>query len=206
MLVVGVTGGIGAGKSTVSEMMAALGARVVDADAIAREVLRDDAGLQRELVRAFGEDILAPDGSLRRRELGRRAFHDRRSRQRLNGVLHPPILARTRELLEQIRRSGYEGVVVLDAALLVECQALPMVDRLVVVTAPEKLRSQRLRDGRGLSDEEFRARAAAQLSPDEKIKQADVVIVNDGTREDLRKRVQNVWTRLSEDAHGDRSG
>ena len=206
MLVIGVTGGIGAGKSTVSGMMAALGARVLDADAIAREVLRNDAGLLQELVRAFGEDILAPDGSLRRRELGCRAFRDRRSRERLNGLLHPPILARTRELLEQIRRSGYDGIVVLDAALLVECQALYMIDRLVVVTAPEKLRSHRLQNDRGISDEEFRARAAAQLPPAEKIKQADVVIVNDGTREDLRRQVQKAWTRLLQDAHGDRFG
>jgi dephospho-CoA kinase len=206
MLVVGVTGGIGAGKSTVSEMFAGLGARVLDADVIAREVLRDDVALLDQLTRAFGEDILAPDGSLDRRELGRRAFRDRRSRERLDRILHPPILTRTGELLKQIRRSGYDGIVVLDAALLVECRAVHLVDRLVVVTASEKHRQRRLKGDRGLSEEEFRARAAAQLPSGEKKKLADYVIDNDGTREDLAKQVRNVWSRLSHDALRQTSG
>jgi len=197
MLVVGVTGGIGAGKSTVSRIMAELGATVLDADAIAREVLRDDPDLVKALARTFGEDLLAPDGSLDRRELGRRAFGDSRSLERLNNLMHPPILARTRRLLDGMREQGYSGIVVLDAALLVECRALDLVDRLVVVTAPERIRHRRLQEDRGLDREEFRARAAAQLSPEEKAALADEVIVNDGSLEDLRGRIQNVWNRLS---------
>jgi len=196
MLVVGVTGGIGSGKSTVSRMMADLGARVVDADVIAREVLRDDPGLVSELAREFGQDLLTPDGSLDRRELGRRAFHDRGSRERLNRLMHPPILARTRQLLDRIRNQGYDGIVVLDAALLVECRALDLIDRLVVVTAAKQVRHRRLKEDRGLSSEEIRARAAAQLPPEEKTALADEVIVNDGSRSDLRRRVGEVWDRL----------
>ncbi len=206
MLVVGVTGGIGAGKSAVSGMMAELGARVVDADEIAREVLSDDPDLVSTLVREFGEDLLAPDGSLDRRELGRRAFRDGPSRERLNYLMHPPILARTRQILERIREQGYDGVVVLDAALLVECRALDLVDRLVVVTAPERIRHRRLKEGRGLSGEEIRARAAGQLPPEEKTALADEVIINDGSREELRRKTREVWNRLSELAGRDRSG
>jgi len=206
MLVVGVTGGIGAGKSTVSRMLADLGARVVDADVIAREVLREDPDLVSGLAREFGQDLLTPDGSLNRRELGRRAFRDRRSRERLDRLMHPPILARTRQLLERIRKQGYDGIVVVDAALLVECRALDMVDDLVVVTAPKAVRHRRLREDRGLSSEEIRARAAAQLPPKEKVKLADVIIVNDGSREDLRRQVRELWGRWSTRTGRARSG
>jgi dephospho-CoA kinase len=204
MLVVGVTGGIGAGKSTVSRMMADLGARIVDADRIAREVLRDDPDLILKLAGEFGEDLVAPDGTLDRRELGRRAFRDRRSRERLDRLMHPPILDRTRQILERIREEGTHGIVVIDAALLVECRALDLVDRLVVVAAPERLRRRRLKKERGLSGAEFRERAAAQLDPGEKVKLADEIIVNDGSRERLRRRVREVWDRLS--AGAGRSG
>jgi len=197
MLVVGVTGGIGAGKSTVSRMMADLGATIVDADRIARDVLQDDPDLAVKLAGEFGEDLVAPDGTLDRRELGRRAFRDRRSRERLNRLMHPPILFRTRQILERMREEGTDGVVVIDAALLVECRALDLVDRLVVVTAPERLRRRRLKKDRGLSSAEFRERAAAQLDPGEKIKLADEIILNDGSRERLCRRVREVWDRLS---------
>jgi dephospho-CoA kinase len=202
MLVVGVTGGIGSGKSTVSRMMADLGARVLDADMIARKVLEDDPGLLARLTRTYGEDILTPDGSLDRRELGRRAFRDRSAREQLDRLMHPPILARTRQHLDRMRKQGYEGIVVLDAALLVECRALDLVDLLVVVTAPERLRHRRLRKDRGLSEEEIRARAAAQLPIEEKISRADEVIVNDGSREALGRKVERLWRRLSAGAGG----
>jgi dephospho-CoA kinase len=202
MLVVGVTGSIGAGKSTVSQMMADLGGRVLDADAIAREVLDDQADLVEELMRAFGEDILMPDGSLDRRELGRRAFRNQRSRERLNSLLHPPILRRIEDRLQKVRRSGYDGIVVIDAALLVECQALHLVDRLVVVTASEPLRYRRLRRDRRFNHEEFQARASAQLPDGEKIRLADYVIENQGTREDLQKQVRSLWSQLSDEVFG----
>jgi dephospho-CoA kinase len=202
MLVVGVTGGIGAGKSTVSGMFARLGAQVLDADAIAREVVGDDVHVLQELQQAFGQDILGPDGSLDRRELGRRAFRETASRRRLDDILHPPILARTRQLLDQARRSGRHDIIVLDAALLVECRTLGMVDRLVVVEAPLEIRQQRVKKDRGLSAEEFEARAAAQLPGEEKSRLADYVISNDSTIEELSKRVRQVWQRLQAEAAG----
>lgn len=198
MLVVGLTGGIGAGKSTVSRLFARLGAEIIDADAIAREVVALDPAVRDELVATFGEEILASDGSLNRRELGRRAFQDEHSRRRLNDILHPPILTKTQQALEKLRRRGYDGIVVVDAALLVECRTLEMVDQLVVVTAPMDLRRQRIKHSQGLSDQEIDQRMAAQLTDEEKAKLADHLIVNDGTLDGLRDRVGQVWDRLLE--------
>jgi len=202
MLVVGVTGGIGAGKTTVAKMMAQLGARVIDADQIARELVEKDPQVLPELVRAFGSGILGANGSLNRRQLGRLAFEDLRKRERLNKILHPRILARVKDLLDQFRRCGYAGIVVVDAALLVESQALSLVDKLVEVVAPEDLRRQRLMEHLGLSPEEIQSRMAAQLPPQEKSKKADYLITDDVPLSVLRKRVGQVWLRLMEDLSG----
>lgn len=198
MLVVGITGGIGAGKSTVSGMMAQLGARVIDADQIAREVVQENSQVLQELARAFGSGILRTDGSLNRRELGRRAFRDQEGRERLNGIIHPPILARLKGQLAQIRQEGYRGIVVVDAALLVECRALALVDRLVVVAAPEDVRRRRLVDLQGLSPQEIQDRMAAQLPQEEKSRRAHYLIVNDSNLAHLGEQVQQVWRRLEE--------
>jgi dephospho-CoA kinase len=199
MLVVGVTGGIGAGKSTVSGMMLQLGARIIDADQMAREVVDKDPQVLQELVRAFGPSVLMSDGSLNRRELGRKAFRDRGGRRRLNEILHPPILARLKCRLAQFLREGYRGIVVVDAALLVECRALTLVDRLVVVEAPEDIRRRRLMDLQGLSTREIRDRMAAQLPPEEKSRRAHYLVVNDGDLDRLEERVGQVWRMLEED-------
>jgi len=204
MLIVGVTGGIGAGKTIVSKMMAQLGARVIDADQIARQVVENQPQVLQELVKVFGSGILEADGSLNRRELGRRAFRDQHSRDRLNGILHPPILTRLKELLSQFRQSGFGGIVVLDAALLVECRALTLVDKLVVVEAPEDLRRKRLMEHLGLSGQEIQDRIDAQLPPEEKIQKADYRILNDHDLPGLRKRVRQVWLRLENELSGDR--
>jgi len=198
MLVVGVTGGIGAGKSTVSKLFAQLGAEVIDADAIARKVVAEDPKVLDDLVAAFGKEILVSAGRLDRRELGRRAFRDHRSRRLLDDILHPPIRARTKRALEDLRCRGYGGIVVVDAALLVECQTLGTVDQLVVVTAPQDLRRRRIKESQGLSDREIDQRMAAQLSDEEKSKLADHLIVNDGTLDGLRDQVGQVWRRLLE--------
>lgn len=204
MLIVGVTGGIGAGKSIVSKMMAQLGARVIDADQIAREVVENQPQVLQELVKVFGSGILEADGSLNRRELGRRAFRDQRGRDRLNEILHPPILTRLNELLSQFRQAGFGGIVVVDAALLVECRALVLVDKLVVVEAPEDLRRKRLKEHLGLSVEEIQGRIDAQLPPEEKTQKADYLILNDHDLPRLRERVRQVWLRLEEEMSGER--
>jgi dephospho-CoA kinase len=199
MLVVGVTGGIGAGKSTVSRMFAQWGALVIDADQIAREVVEKDPRILQHLAEAFGSGILHADGSLNRRELGRLAFRDRRGGESLNGILHPPILARLKSLLAQLRQSDYRGIVVVDAALLVECRVLGLVDKLVVVEAPEHLRRQRLMEHAGLSAGEIRDRMAAQLPSPDKSKLADHIIVNDVPFSLLRERAAQIWKSLKEE-------
>lgn len=199
MLVVGVTGGIGAGKSTVSEMMLHLGARVIDADQIAREVVKEDPRVLQELIRAFGPGIIKSDGSLDRRALGRMAFRERGGRERLNEILHPPILTRLKDQLDEYAQEGYRGIVVVDAALLVECRALNLVDRLVVVVAPEKIRRRRLIDLKGLSPDEIQDRMAAQLPPKEKSRRANYLVANDGDLPLLEERVRRVWQMLQED-------
>lgn len=199
MLVVGVTGGIGAGKSTVSRMFAQWGALVIDADQIAREVIEKDPRILQDLARAFGSGILQANGSLNRRELGRLAFRDRRGCESLNGILHPPILARLKGLLAQLRQSDYRGIVVVDAALLVECRVLGLVDKLVVVEAPEHLRRQRLMEHTGLSAGEVRDRMAAQLPSPDKSKLADYLIVNDVPFSLLRQRAAQIWKSLKEE-------
>lgn len=199
MLVVGVTGGIGAGKTTVSRMMVQLGARLIDADQIAREVVEKDPQVLQELVTAFGSGILQADGSLNRRELGRKAFRDHRRRECLNEIVHPPILARLKGQLAQFRRSGHGGIVVVDAALLVECRVLSLVDRLVVVEAPEDIRRKRLTENLGLSTQEIDERMAAQLPAEEKSRMADYIIVDDVPLPLLQERVYQIWQRLKED-------
>jgi dephospho-CoA kinase len=199
MLVVGVTGGIGVGKTTVSEALAQLGARVIDADQMAREVVVEDSGVLQELVETFGSEILKTDGTLDRRELGRRALGDRWGRARLNEILHPRIVARIKDLLDQLRQTDYRGIVVVDAALLVECRALFWVDKLVVVEAPEGIRRQRLMKHQSLSPQEIDDRMAAQLSSEEKSKWADYRILNDQSLPVLQERVRQVWVRLLED-------
>ncbi len=200
MLVVGVTGGIGAGKSTVSRMFALWGARVIDADQIAREVVEKDPRILQDLAGAFGSGILQAGGSLNRGELGRLAFRDRRGGERLNEILHPPILARLKSLLAALRQSDYRGIVVVDAALLVECRVLGLVDKLVVVEASEHLRRQRLMERTGLSAGEIRDRMAAQLPSPDKSKLADYLIVNDGSLSLLRERTAQIWKSFKE--HG----
>jgi dephospho-CoA kinase len=197
MLIVGVTGGIGAGKSTVSELFTRLGARLIDADRIARQVVEKDPRILPQLSQAFGADILQADGTLNRRKLGRRAFRSRRDCQRLNDILHPVILLTTKSQLEQLRSSGYEGIVILDAALLVECRALSMVDKVVVVNAPEGIRRQRLMEHKNLSPQEIEERMAAQLPPEAKREVADFVIDNAGTLAQLEEQVGQVWRELT---------
>ena len=199
MLVVGVTGGISAGKSTVSAMFTRLGARSIDADRIARQVVERDGQVFQDLTAAFGENILAKDGSLDRRELGRRAFGTKGGSVRLNEIIHPAILASIQSQLDHLRQEGFGGVVVVDAALLVECRALDMVDKLVVVEAAVDIRRVRLKDRTGLSDREISDRMAAQLSAEEKLRVADYIIANDGSLTALRDRVIQVWQSLQKD-------
>jgi len=195
LVVVGLTGGFGAGKSTVARALAAAGARVVDADRMGHAVL-EEAGVRRELAAAFGADVLGADGGVRRDELGRRAFATPEALARLNAVVHPRLLSRLRDEIESLAAEGYRGLVVLDAALLVEWDLGAWCDVVVAVTAPLEARRRRAQTALGLSDADVEARLARQLPEEERVRYADRVLVNDGSEEDLAERAAALAAEL----------
>jgi dephospho-CoA kinase len=186
---VGLTGGAGAGKSTVAARLRELGAVVIDADALAREVLEPGSEGLREVVAAFGDGVLQPDGSLDRAALAAVVFADPEQRRRLEAITHPKIAARTSELLAA---AASDAVVVHDVPLLVEKAMAPAYDLVVVVDAPEEQRVERL-VRRGLAEADARARIAAQATRAERKDVADVWLDNGGSADDLRAAVDALW-------------
>jgi dephospho-CoA kinase len=190
---IGLTGGIGSGKSTVSAMLADLGAHVIDADAIAREVVAPGTEGLAALVEAFGPDILAPDGSLNRTALADKAFADESAREHLNAITHPRIAARTADLMRNIPD---DAVLVHDVPLLVEVGLQDAYDMVLVVDAPDEVRVRRLLD-RGLGEQDARARIAAQATREQRLAVADVVLNNSGSLEDLKEQVERAWPTIA---------
>lgn len=190
---IGLTGGIGSGKSTVAELFAEHGAYVVDADAIAREVVAPGTPGLQELAEAFGPGVLADDGSLDRAALAEIVFSDPSARELLNRITHPRIAARTAEILESLPA---EAVIIHDVPLLVEAGLAQAYDLVVVVDAPDEVRVARLVE-RGLSEQDARARIASQASREERLAAADVVIDNSGSLADLSDQVTRAWPMVS---------
>lgn len=189
MLVVGLTGGIATGKSTVARMLEARGAAVLDADALVHELHAPGTEVYRAILDAFGPDILAPDGTLDRQKLGARIFADPEARRRLEAIVHPALTAEIRRRVEALRREGRTLLCVVEAALLVEGGRRGIVDRVVVVTAPEAKQVARLRAKTGLGEAEAWRRVHAQLPSAAKARRADHVVVNDGDLAGLARRV-----------------
>lgn len=190
---IGLTGGVGSGKSTVASMFVDRGAFVVDADAVAREVVAVGTEGLSALVAEFGEGILAADGSLDRAALAERAFADDAARARLNEITHPRIAARTAELMS---RANPGQVVVHDVPLLVELGLMPAYDLVVVVDAPDEVRLSRLED-RGMPEAEARRRMAAQCSRADRLAAADVVLDNSDGLDALEPQVEQLWRELT---------
>lgn len=190
---IGLTGGVGSGKSTVASMLLDRGAFVVDADAVAREVVAVGTEGLSALVAEFGEGILATDGSLNRVALAERAFADDAARARLNEITHPRIAARTAELMS---RANPGQVVVHDVPLLVELGLMPAYDLVVVVDAPDEVRLARLED-RGMPEAEARRRMAAQCSRADRLAAADVVLDNSDGLDALEPQVEQLWRELT---------
>jgi dephospho-CoA kinase len=194
VLRIGLTGGIGSGKSTVAARLAELGAVVVDSDQLAREVVAvGSPGLAR-VVERFGADVLGPDGSLDRPGLGRLVFGDPAALADLNAIVHPLVRARSEELTAEAAAAGAVAVVQ-DVPLLVENGMAAGFDRVIVVEAPLELRLRRLA-GRGMDSETARARIAAQASDEERRAVADVVLDNSGSPEQLVAQVDAAWAWL----------
>jgi len=185
----GLTGGIGSGKSTVSRLLAELGAVIVDADQIAREVVEPGTPGLAAVVDAFGQDVLAADGSLNRPALAAIVFSDPEARGRLDGIVHPLVRARAGEVEAQ---AAPDAVVVHDIPLLVETGQAGSYDLVLVVEAEPEIRVRRL-VGRGLSEDDARARIAAQATDEQRRAVADVVLDNSGTPEQLADQVERFW-------------
>ncbi|MEU5687031.1 dephospho-CoA kinase [Streptomyces venezuelae] len=193
MLKVGLTGGIGAGKSEVSRLLVASGAVLIDADKIAREVVEPGTPGLAAVVETFGPEVLAPDGSLDRPKLGAVVFADADKLAALNAIVHPLVGARSAEL-EQA--ASDDAVVVHDVPLLAENGLAPLYDLVIVVDASPVTQLDRLVRLRGMSEEDARARMAAQATREKRLEIADVVIDNDGPLEGLSERVGEVWADL----------
>jgi dephospho-CoA kinase len=194
MIVVGITGGVGTGKSTVAKMLKELGAEVIDADRLAHEAMQPRRAAWRRIVRRFGRTILTPDGSIYRPALGRLVFRDAKARRRLEAIIHPEVIRRTTIRVAQLRRQGRARVAVLDVPLLVEAGMHQLVDLLLVVRAPRSVQRRRLK-ARGWSDHEIRRRVAAQWTLSAKVALADVVIDNGNGLLKTRKQVKDLWNR-----------
>lgn len=190
VLMVGLTGGIGAGKSAVARLLAGHGAVVIDADKLAREVVAPGTDGLAEVVAAFGEGVLGPDGALDRPALGRLVFGDPASRDRLEKIIHPRVRARTVELAAAAPAGA---VVVNDVPLLVEAGLAGGYQLVIVVQADREVRIRRLAGDRGMGREEAVSRIAAQATDEQRRAVADILVVNDGTLEDLAARVDEVW-------------
>ena len=195
MKVIGLTGGIGSGKSTVSRLLAELGAVVLDADKVGHEAYQPGTETWKALVAAFGEKIVAPDGTIDRKKLGALVFSDPEELARLNQIVHPRMFDMMKARIEQHREQGVE-IVVLEAAILLEANWTPLVDEVWVTIASEPVVVRRTIARTGLPEEQVRARIRSQLSNDERTKQAKVVISNDGNLEELVARVRELWQAL----------
>lgn len=194
MLRVGLTGGIGSGKSEVSRRLVALGAVLIDADVIAREVVEPGTPGLAAVVEEFGDGVLRPDGALDREKLGSIVFADETRRGRLGAIVHPLVGRRTRELVEG---APADAIVVHDVPLLTENDLAAMYDLVVVVDAPVEEQVRRLTTLRGMTEEAARARVAAQATRERRRAIADRVIDNSGTIESLTGQVDDLWAELT---------
>ncbi len=196
MIVVGVTGNMGSGKTTVSRMLRDMGAEVVDADQLAREIVQPHRPAWRELVAEFGSSILREDGTIDRRRLARMVFADAERLRRLNEITHPRIIEEIDARIRAARRRGDTRVLVIDAPLIIEAGMVSMVDRIWLVRADQEVRMQRLLQRGEYTRSEIRDRLRAQMPENEQLRYADAVIDNSGCIEETRRQVRALWEEL----------
>jgi dephospho-CoA kinase len=195
MMVIGLTGGIASGKSTVSRMLSNLGAVVIDADKVGHEAFLRGTDAWHKVVAAFGNGILDQNNEIDRSKLSDIVFSGEEELEKLNEIMHPTMHRIVEQRIEDLKSQGID-VVVLEAALLIEANWTDLVDQVWVTTSTQDAVIGRLRSQKGFTGEQARARISSQMSPDEKLKYADVVIENDSDLEALREKVENIWRRF----------
>lgn len=197
LLTIGLTGGIGSGKSTVATLLDELGAVVIHADVVGHEVYLPQTEGWRRVTAAFGNEILKPDQTIDRQKLGAIVFRDPAALKQLNAIVHPLIYAEVERRIRSLRASTLVLPIVVEAAILIEANWLPLVDEVWLVVAGRDAVVQRLSSQRGLSPDEVSRRVDAQLSDVERRKFAHIVIENRGSVEDLRQDVTAAWKRVT---------
>lgn len=198
---IGLTGGIGSGKSTVAQMLVEKGAVLIDADAIARELMSPGESVLAQTVAEFGNQILTETGELNRQKLAQEIFADESARARLNAIVHPAVRARSQELVQAAVAKYDNGVVIVeDIPLLTETSQADRFDAVVVVFAELSVRLKRLVETRGMGEADARARIAAQASDEDRAAIATWVIDNSGSLEETRKQVEKMWEQVVSEA------
>lgn len=207
-IIVGITGGIACGKSTVAELLAEKGAIAINVDEVGHQLLKRGSSVMDELISGFGESILDASGDVSREKLGAIVFNDKSARERLNAIMHPPIVEQSRARARQLVAEDPTCVVLIDAPLLIEAGAQDTVDIIVVVTASTEIQLQRILDrriaqNRPLERSEAQARIDAQMPLSEKMEYADFVIENNSTVDELREQVGLLWQELKREAESE---
>ncbi len=196
MLTVGLTGGIGCGKTTVGEMFVALGCRVIDSDQITHELLEPGQPVHEAVVREFGAEIVHDSGRIDRSKLAAIVFSQPSRREKLNSLVHPAVQERQDRFLENVRREDPDTVAIVDAALMVETGSYKRYDRLIVVTCRPGQQRSRLEGRPGSTPESIEARIQSQMPLAEKAGHADFVVDNSGSLEDTERRVEEIYREL----------
>jgi len=198
-LLVGLTGGIATGKSTVSEILRQLGGEIIDADRLARDVVEPEQPAWKQIVAEFGGGVVTAEGALDRKKLGAIVFADPERRKRLEAITHPAIRARFQARLDELAAQGFAGIVVFDAPVMIESGTYKNMDRLVVVVTDDATQAARLQERDGTDEAEGRRKIASQMPLAEKAKLADYVIDNSGDRAATAAEVRRVFAALMAD-------
>jgi dephospho-CoA kinase len=193
MLTIGLTGGIGSGKTTVTKILAELGAPIIDADKVGHAIYAPGGPAYDDMIAAFGNGILADDRTIDRSKLGPIVFTDPAALKRLNSIVHPKMYARMGEMIDAMRAAGEAQPIVVEAAILIEANWLPLFNEVWLIVASKERVIDRVERDRGLARVQVEARIKAQLSDDERRKHAAIVISNDGTIDDLRAKLAEAW-------------
>jgi dephospho-CoA kinase len=193
MLTIGVTGGIGSGKSTVTKFLDELGAPIIDADKVGHAIYAPDGPAYGDVIAAFGRGILASDGTIDRKKLGPIVFADAGALKRLNSIVHPKMFARMRGMIEHLRAGGERNPIVVEAAILIEANWQALFDEIWLVIASKERVVERIERDRGLKPEQTEARIRAQLPDAERKKHSSLVISNNGTIDELREEIAHLW-------------